>query len=631
MDNIELKLFDIIELIRRDSGVSNIKDSVEQFSLLFLIKLLSFDECYEKNGNDSSFNHLVDVVMSYERYEKSNDFSLLKNIFGYGVYSRGNYYGIKHEDLVKLLNAIPLRIHSQKILEHVLYKINEININDDFSFLYQKFLTSVINDSTVLGEFYSPEPLVSTIVKVIKPDLSQSLYDPAMGTGSFFIEFYKQLAVKTDRNLFYGQDVSPFAFLIGCLNFILNKMSTSNISLDDTLKRHDDKTYDIILSAIPFGKSLDTEQYKYYSDGFYSQNIELMFLHHVMDKLATGGKAALIVPDGLLFNSNRTAISLRRKLLTEFNLYSILSLPVGALFPLSSVKTSVIFFENKNPENEIWFYKLTTNKPINKNNKIVESDFEDFIEHFSSRDVTKNSCLISNKDILRKDDYSLSIALPEKNESENFINISDEVNSLNNIKKDIDEISSGLKKSLSVQPSVEFFESVKIEDVFKTKTGKMLTKNKIQEEGIFPVYGGNGVIGYCDECNLDGENILIGRVGANCGNIHYVKGPIWLTNNSFSVHVYYSGEIFLPYLAHVLRTMDLNSYGRGSAQPSISYPKIKDLEISLPSYQQQVELSDWFDKLQSQKDELLKIVENHTNKINDLVDYSISSKCNFHR
>ena len=631
MGNIEAKLFNIIELIRRDSGVSNLKDSVEQFSLLVLIKLLSFDEYYKKNGNDSSFNHLMNAVMSYGSYEKSNDFSLLKNIFGDGYYSRDGCYCIDNKYLVKLLNAIPLRIHSRRILEHVLSEIDDIAINDEFSSTYQKVLTSLINDSTVLGEFYSPVSLVSTIVKVIKPDLNQSLYDPAMGTGRFFIEFYRHLNGKTDKSLFYGQDISPFAFLIGCLNFILNKISIENICLEDTLKRHDNNNYDVILSAIPFGKSLDAEQYKYYIDGFYSSNIELTFLHHVMEKLATGGKAALIVPDGLLFNSSHAAIFLRKKLLTEFNLYSILSLPVGALLPLSGVKTSVIFFENKKPKNEIWFYQLTTAKPLNKNNKIVDSDFEDFLEHFSSRDVTENSCLISIEDILCKDDYSLSMVLPEKNELESSINIYDEVDSVNNLEKDIGEISSGIKKLLIDQPSAEFIESVKIEDIFKTKAGGMLKRDKIEEEGAFPVYGGNGIIGYCDEYNLDGENILIGRVGANCGNIHYVKGPIWLTSNSFSVHVYYPREIFLPYLAHVLRTMDLNSYGRGSAQPSISYPKIKDLEISFPSYQQQIELSEWFDKLQSQKEKLSKSIEEHTNKVNDLVDYSISSRCKFNR
>src|SRR5690606_2518446 len=156
------------------------------------------------------------------------------------------------------------------------------------------------------------------------------------------------------------------------------------------------------------------------------------------------------------------------------------------------------------------------------------------------------------------------------------------------------------------KPAITRFErKVSIGDLFVVKAGKELPKFKISEDGRFPVYGGNGIIGRYEEFNLSGENILIGRVGANCGNVHYVKGPIWVTNNSFSVQLKSKQQVCIEYLVYALRNLNLNRLARGAAQQSISYSKIKDLMISLPSYEQQVELSKWFEKLESQKNALM--------------------------
>ena len=132
-------------------------------------------------------------------------------------------------------------------------------------------------------------------------------------------------------------------------------------------------------------------------------------------------------------------------------------------------------------------------------------------------------------------------------------------------------------------------------------------------------------MGYYDEYNFENENIIVGRVGAKCGNIHFTKEPIWLTVNSFAIKVNSTQKVHLPYLVHVLRSLNLNKLARGSAQPSISYTQIKDIKISLPSFEQQVELANWFNEIEIQSKKLLKSLELQKESFNNLSKHSIIS------
>jgi type I restriction enzyme M protein len=641
MNSLETKLVYLIDIIRKDSGINNAIDAMEQLSLILLLQY--FYEIILKGkprqNTTGSFKNLFYNSICFNSGKIETDFSKLKNVF-HDILSNVEPNADKFYDkrfardtwgkVEYLLDSIPFKIRSVKILKILLSQLEDIYFNEKFAESYDSLVVKMTKDSISSGAFHSPKALVTAIVKVIKPSLRQSIYDPALGTGRFIVEAHRVASEHSEATLnqtlyAFARDISPFACLVGSLNLLLNGIDIKNIYLSDALLDIDNSCYDIVLSGVPFGKPSGIDSYEH--NYGYSLNLEAMFLEHSMRKLGQDGKAALIVPDGLLFNRSHELHNLRHKLLTKFNLHSILSLPSGTLAPYVGIKVSVLFFDKTEPGNDIWFYELKTNKPLNKTKQISDHDFAEFIELFSKKTETANSYLVSKQVILNREGFNLSIKPPKKVSTVNDLQIIDEIIFLKEKKEEYNLLLSEFIDSLNESKQAKFEYKFTIEDLFKTKAGEPLKKIDIKEKGRFPVYGGNGIIGYFDEYNREGENIIIGRVGAQCGNIHFFNGPIWLTNNSFSIELNSSAKVHLPYLAHVLRSLNLNKLARGSAQPSISFERIKKVEISLPAYEQQVELSEWFEETLFKKNNLLNSIKLQADKFNELSNYSIISNC----
>lgn len=633
MNNIEIKLNKSIDIIRKDTGINNTMDAMEQISAILLLQYFYNVILADSNKEKYivKFRNLFHNVDCFNKNKNDTDFSKFKNVLEILFINEEDYY-LKNK-IESFLNNISFKIRSAKILDILLSNMEDIVFNEQLADAYDSLLVKMINESSSAGAFYSPKVLISAIVKVVKPSIEQSLYDPALGTGRFIIEAKKNFAKYTSDNIqklmrVYGQDISPFACLVGSLNLLLNGIDIENILLGDSLLDDNDVKYDIILSAVPFGSKMsDLEKDKYNRIGYTSYSLETMFLKLSMKKLKINGKSALIVPDGLLFNCSNQFLNLKRELLTDFNLHSILSLPAGILYPYMGIKLSVLFFDNGKIGNDIWFYELSKDKPLNKQNQIIEQDFVEFIELFPKRVKSLNSCLIKKQDILNKKDLNLKFVLPNKIDKKSSFKISDEISLLKEKKEEFDILVSEFTNLIKENKKLNFGDKITLGELFTIKSGKPLKSDKIKKEGKYPVYGGNGIRGYCDEYTHKGENIIVGRVGAYCGNIHFTREPIWITTNSFSINVNSSIKVHLAYLAHILRSLDLNSKARGTGQPAISYSKIKDIEISLPSFEQQKELSSWFDEIQVQNINLLNSIELQTNKLNYLSKYSIVTNC----
>lgn len=638
MNNHDVKLLKLLDIIRKDTGINNAIDAMEQLSLLLILQYF-YEVILVDTPRKISIGRFKELFHSSKiMYSKNakTDFSELKAVLHEIISSVDSIEDNLYEDrfthltwskIEDLLNSIPLKIRSIKILSVVLSELDILTFDQDLAKSYDSLVVKMINESISSGAFHTPTPLVSALVKVIDPLPNQTIYDPALGTGRFLIEAEKNIHknIKNDFNqsgTVTGQDISPFACLVGSLNLLLNNIDIGRINLGDSLLNNDNSVYDIVLSGIPFGKvsNIDLYEYEYYG---YSSNLEAMFLKHSMRKLALNGKAALIVPEGLLFNSSRELLNLRHELLTKFNLHTILSLPNGTLAPYAGSKLSVLFFDNSEPEDEIWFYSLQTDKPLNKSNKLKDSDFESFVKTFSKRQASENSALISKNKILRDKNLNLSLELPNKNTQILNVNISDEIKYLAEAKIESGYLFNNISIELEKINHVNFKEKFRIKDLFKMKAGTALNKAEINNTGKYDVYGGNGTVGRFDECNRVGENIIIGRVGALCGNVHYVDGPIWVTSNSFTVDLYDKSKVYIPYLAHVLEELNLNSFARGSAQPSISYEKIKEIEFSLPTYEDQVSLTKWFKEIQLKRKEYIESLDEQINHLNRLTDFVI--------
>ncbi len=514
------------------------------------------------------------------------------------------------------------------VLENQLL-LESIGFFDNLQNNFDEALSNMVKDSKASGAFYTPKPLIDALVNVSKPRPDQSIYDPAMGTGRSFISIKEYLVSTNDcyEVNATGNDITPFAYLIGVLNLLLNGIDINNISMSDSLLIENNSKYDFIISGIPFGVVNSFSKYEYAYHGYhgYHGSLEAMFLKHTMNKLAINGQAVLVVPEGVLFNGTNQLDKLRYQLLTQFNLHTILSLPKGILASYTGVKVSVLFFNNSASEKDIWFYELNTDKPISKLNPINDSNFAEFISLFERRETSERTCLVDKRSLLNDKSHNLLFSLPQKEKQFKFQKM-EMIDSLKVEQSSLRELIKIHFENTSRNISVEYYEQVTIKSICKLRTGDNLNKSEVADSGEFPVYGGNGVIGYYGEANRNGDSIIIGKVGMYCGNIHFSPKPYRLTSNAISLELTDSNSVFAPYLAHVLKSLDLNKLSTGAVQKFISIKQLYSLEISLPSYEKQVELSNWFTSLEENKASIQRLLSNFSDDINLVTKNSILEK-----
>ncbi|WP_206483015.1 N-6 DNA methylase [Thalassotalea sp. G2M2-11] len=624
MNNNEDKLFKVAEYIRKDSGVNNAIDAMEQLSLLLLFHCVINQREFKGELLDSQY-----YFDEFWQAQSVRNFSHIRDVFSNAINRSSNNLFFEYKNIEEIFDSIPFKLRSNKIFRVVVELLSQIEINDNLAFAYDKLITNMIIGSVSSGVYHTPSSVVKAIVTVMELKGSPSIFDPAMGTGRFLIEANKLLEESSSSNHKFnnivGNDISPFAHLVGTLNLLLNDVTVSNISLKDSLLEQDDRRFDYILSGIPFGKVNDINKYDYFQLG-QASSLEEMFLDIIMRKLQRGGKAAVIVPDSILFKKGHWVEYLRKKLLTEFDLHSILSIPKGMLDSYKGGKASVLFFSNQSPSEDIWYYELQNARPSNKRSSINEDDFQEFTSLFSSRKNTPNSCLISKQEIFDDSSFNLLLSLPQKEESSFKYRKSEIVSSLKNEQLSLNKLLDNHFDTITKEFDVEYINKVTIGSISNIKTGNNLNKSEVSTTGSFPVYGGNGIIGYYHESNRSRDTIIIGKVGTHCGNIHFSLTPYWLTSNALSLEVKEPNVIYTPYLAHVLKCLELNKLSRGTAQKFIAIERLKSLEVSLPTFEQQVELSNWFTTLEENKSAIQRLLLNFTDSLDSVTSNSIVEK-----
>ena len=262
------------------------------------------------------------------------------------------------------------------------------------------------------GQYFTPRPLINTMVRVMKPKAGIKIHDPACGTGGFLLSAYNYI-VKHQRlnkdekhdlkhNTFNGNEIVPLAARLCVMNLYLHGINGEEtpISLDDSLKKNPGGMYDMILTNPPFGKKssekIVTEEGKTANksltvvrDDFWAQtsNKQLNFLQHVRSILKINGRTAIVLPDNVLFEGG-AGETVRKKLLQTCDLHTILRLPTG-IFYAQSVKANVLFFDKKEASKDsaskkVWIYDFRTNMHFTlKENRLKESDLDDFVKCYN--------------------------------------------------------------------------------------------------------------------------------------------------------------------------------------------------------------------------------------------------------
>lgn len=282
------------------------------------------------------------------------------------------------------------------------------------------------------GQYFTPRPLIKAMVDCARPKITETVCDPACGTGGFLLaafDYMKNQSQDKEKREFLrnealsGTDNTALVVTLASMNLYLHGIGTdrSPIICADSLEKQPEKLFDVILANPPFGTrpagSVDIQRDDFITE---TKNNQLNFLQHIMMSLRNGGRAAVVLPDNVLFEGSGEAI--RRKLLTDFNLHTILRLPSG-IFYAQGVKANVLFFTKGEPTRDVWFYDYRTGvKHTLANNKLERRHLNDFVscynpDNISARTETYNAETEPNgrwrkypaEDLLKRDKTSLDI------------------------------------------------------------------------------------------------------------------------------------------------------------------------------------------------------------------------------
>lgn len=316
-------------------------------------------------------------------------------------------------------------------LREVINKVDELRFRSneekhEMSSLYEDKIKNMGNAGRNGGEYYTPRPLIKTIVKVVNPQIGDKVYDGAVGSAGFLCEAYeymrnlKELTAKEyeqlQRYTFYGKEKKSLAYIIGVMNMILHGIEAPNIVHTNTLAENindiqEKDRVDIVLANPPFGSSTEHTEIQQ-NFPIRSSETAYLFLQHFIKILRVGGRSGVVIKNTFLSNTDNASIALRKQLLEECNLFAVLDLPQGA-FTGTGVKTVVLFFEKGRATEKIWYYQLNLSRNLGKTNSLNERDLEEFIALLKTQADSENSWIVDVNNI-DKTTWDLTVINPNK-------------------------------------------------------------------------------------------------------------------------------------------------------------------------------------------------------------------------
>lgn len=332
----------------------------------------------------------------------------------------------------EIFSELKNRIQSGYNLREVINRIDELRFRThaekhEMSHLYEDKIKNMGNAGRNGGEYYTPRPLITTIVKVVAPKIGDKIYDGAVGSAGFLCEAFDYLrnskALTTaeteilQKRSFYGKEKKSLAYIIGIMNMILHGVEAPNIIHTNTLAENladiqEKDRYDVVLANPPFGGKERVEVQQNFP--IKTGETASLFLQHFIKILKAGGKAGVVIKNTFLSNTDNASVAIRKTLLENCNLHTVLDLP-GGTFTGAGVKTVVLFFEKGKPTQKVWFYQLNLDRNLGKTNPLNENDLAEFVELQKTFADSPYSWSI-NVNSLSGDEVDLSVKNPNKKE-----------------------------------------------------------------------------------------------------------------------------------------------------------------------------------------------------------------------
>jgi type I restriction enzyme M protein len=445
----------IDDILHKDSGCSNELDYVEQTSWVLFLKYLDDFEnerCLKAELDGNEYNYLIEEKYRWTNWAapKTTEGKIDHNIALTGDDLK-DY--VDHElipylkkfknvetptdsleyKIGEIFNELKNKLQSGYTLRGVIDLIDQLRFQSseekhEMSHLYESKIKNMGNAGRNGGEYYTPRPLIKTIIKVVDPAPGETIIDGAVGSAGFLCEAYNYLKDKypnrtvdqekfLQSKTFFGQEKKSLAYIIGIMNMILHGIEAPNIIHTNTLSQRIDDIqekdrHDIVLANPPFGGKERPEVQQNFP--IRTGETASLFLQYFIKILKAGGRAGIVIKNTFLSNMDNASVSLRKHLIETCDLHTILDMP-GGTFQGAGVKTVVLFFEKGSATRKIWYYQLNLDRNLGKSNPLNEKDLADFINLQKIKVVSLNSWTVKIADV-DTTTYDLSVKNPNKKE-----------------------------------------------------------------------------------------------------------------------------------------------------------------------------------------------------------------------
>lgn len=444
----------IDDILHKDAGCGSELDYVEQTSWILFLKYLDDLENDKKTAAEltgKKYNNIIAPEFQWNKWAApkgkdgkidhhsaltGDDLADFVNIKLFPYFKQFKKDAESADTIEykigEIFSELKNRIQSGYNLREVINRIDELRFRThaekhEMSHLYEDKIKNMGNAGRNGGEYYTPRPLIRTIIKVVNPKIGDTIYDAASGSAGFLCEAFdylmnsKKLSTNDittlQKKTFYGKEKKSLAYIIGTMNMILHGVEAPNIIHTNTLAENiadiqEKDRYDVILANPPFGGKERAEVQQNFP--IKTSETASLFMQHFVKILRAGGKAGVVIKNTFLSNTDNASVSLRKLLLESCNLHTVLDLP-GGTFTGAGVKTVVLFFEKGSSTKKVWFYQLNLDRNLGKTNALNEKDLEDFVTLQKTKAESENSWSINVKDI-DQTTFDLSAKNPNKKE-----------------------------------------------------------------------------------------------------------------------------------------------------------------------------------------------------------------------
>lgn len=441
----------IDDILHKDAGCTSELDYTEQSSWLLFLKYLDaleLDKATEAALQKKSYIHIIDEKYRWSTWAapRGANGKIDHNRAATGAdlidfvnqklipYLRSFKEKATSPDTIEykigeIFSEISNRVQSGYNLREVIDHIDELEFGaqtqkHELSHLYEAKIKNMGNAGRNGGEYYTPRPLIRALIKVVDPKIGETICDPAVGSAGFLCEAYEYLKEQNpkrtteqdqilQKSTFYGKEKKSLAYVIAIMNMILHGIETPNILHANTLAENlsdvqEKDRFDIILANPPFGGGERAEVQQNFP--IRTGETAYLFLQHFIKIMKAGGRGGVVIKNTFLSNIDNASVALRKKILEECNLHTIMDCPSGT-FLGAGVKTVVLFFEKGAPTRKVWYYQLDTGRSMGKTNSLNDDDLTEFVVLQKTKAESPKSWSV-DVSTLNKDTFDLSAKNP---------------------------------------------------------------------------------------------------------------------------------------------------------------------------------------------------------------------------